>query len=237
MAQQYPPTRPLEVPPSLNPLPPPPVKLSLGLLLSSLTSDPPSWYFDQIVPGGWNITPPRSSVIGRLAFPLSLHLQKALITGFGLTMEKGDPSDSEATLQSINLWKHQAMAINSLLGYEKETLVSPTSILLDSKIRFKSEQALMDGIVPVKEVSDTPGGTSQSSYKFTGRKHSIIMATATSSGKSLVYQIPLLLSLESQPETRSLFLFPTKVGPFYWVQLSIFWFMDQRRTFLFNSVL
>jgi DEAD/DEAH box helicase domain-containing protein len=38
----------------------------------------------------------------------------------------------------------------------------------------------------------------------------VIVSTSTSSGKSLIYQIPVLRQLEQHPETRAMYIFPTK---------------------------
>ena len=38
----------------------------------------------------------------------------------------------------------------------------------------------------------------------------MVVATSTSSGKSLIYQLPVLHALERDPDTRALFVFPTK---------------------------
>ena len=38
----------------------------------------------------------------------------------------------------------------------------------------------------------------------------VIVSTSTSSGKSLIYQIPVLHELESDPQTRAMYIFPTK---------------------------
>jgi len=40
-------------------------------------------------------------------------------------------------------------------------------------------------------------------------KH-VIVSTATASGKSLIYQIPVLASLEQDPTVKALYIFPTK---------------------------
>lgn len=40
--------------------------------------------------------------------------------------------------------------------------------------------------------------------------HHVIVSTSTSSGKSLIYQVPVLHELENDPETRAMFIFPTK---------------------------
>ncbi|KAJ3149792.1 hypothetical protein HDU89_003549 [Geranomyces variabilis] len=40
--------------------------------------------------------------------------------------------------------------------------------------------------------------------------HNVIVSTATSSGKSLIYQLPVLRALETDSQTRAMFIFPTK---------------------------
>ena len=40
--------------------------------------------------------------------------------------------------------------------------------------------------------------------------HNVIVSTSTSSGKSLIYQIPMLCELEKDPESRGMYIFPTK---------------------------
>ncbi|KIW37829.1 uncharacterized protein PV06_09814 [Exophiala oligosperma] len=40
--------------------------------------------------------------------------------------------------------------------------------------------------------------------------HHVIVSTSTSSGKSLIYQIPMLHELEKDPESRGMYIFPTK---------------------------
>ncbi|KAK3082172.1 hypothetical protein LTS18_000102 [Coniosporium uncinatum] len=40
--------------------------------------------------------------------------------------------------------------------------------------------------------------------------HNVIVSTSTSSGKSLIYQIPVLHELEKDPDSRAMYIFPTK---------------------------
>lgn len=41
------------------------------------------------------------------------------------------------------------------------------------------------------------------------KKH-VIVSTSTASGKSLIYQVPVLDALEKDPDTKALYIFPTK---------------------------
>ncbi|KAL1885736.1 ATP-dependent 3'-5' DNA helicase [Paecilomyces lecythidis] len=40
--------------------------------------------------------------------------------------------------------------------------------------------------------------------------HNVIVSTSTSSGKSLIYQVPMLHELEKDPDSRGMYIFPTK---------------------------
>ncbi|KAI3342843.1 hypothetical protein F4824DRAFT_121722 [Ustulina deusta] len=40
--------------------------------------------------------------------------------------------------------------------------------------------------------------------------HNVVVSTSTSSGKSLIYQLPVLHALEQDPDTRAMYIFPTK---------------------------
>ncbi|OIW31752.1 P-loop containing nucleoside triphosphate hydrolase protein [Coniochaeta ligniaria NRRL 30616] len=40
--------------------------------------------------------------------------------------------------------------------------------------------------------------------------HNVIVSTSTSSGKSLIYQLPVMHALEQDPNTRAMYIFPTK---------------------------
>ncbi|KAI0396726.1 hypothetical protein F5Y17DRAFT_455794 [Xylariaceae sp. FL0594] len=40
--------------------------------------------------------------------------------------------------------------------------------------------------------------------------HNVVVSTSTSSGKSLIYQLPVLQALEQDPDTRAMYIFPTK---------------------------
>lgn len=42
------------------------------------------------------------------------------------------------------------------------------------------------------------------------RGDNVIVSTSTSSGKSLIYQLPALMAFEQDPESTVMFIFPTK---------------------------
>ena len=91
------------------------------------------------------------------------------------------------------LYAHQAQAINILNSHLLPS--PPTPIPLPPSDRL-SEATLHDEDSPIL-------------IPPTNRK-SIIISTSTSSGKSLIYQIPILQSIERDPTSTALFIFPTK---------------------------
>jgi DEAD/DEAH box helicase domain-containing protein len=48
------------------------------------------------------------------------------------------------------------------------------------------------------------------------QKH-VIVSTSTASGKSVIYQVPLLRFLQEDPEARAIFIYPTKVSRGPWI--------------------
>ena len=47
-------------------------------------------------------------------------------------------------------------------------------------------------------------------WKYARAKKNIVLATSTASGKTLAYNLPVLAALNENPETRAIYLFPTK---------------------------
>jgi DEAD/DEAH box helicase domain-containing protein len=45
--------------------------------------------------------------------------------------------------------------------------------------------------------------------------HHVMISSKTSSGKSLIYQLPILKGIKESDEFRALLIFPTKVFDFY----------------------
>ncbi|MDO9300604.1 MAG: DEAD/DEAH box helicase, partial [Anaerolineales bacterium] len=72
-----------------------------------------------------------------------------------------------------------------------------------------------DLLIPLREALSTRGIHQLYSHQLSAwtqsRAHkNIILATGTASGKTLAYNLPVLSSLLENPETRALYLFPTK---------------------------
>ena len=92
-----------------------------------------------------------------------------------------------------SLYDHQAKAIN----------------ILNSHLLPPSHPAFAPA--SITQLSDPPTQSAEETIISppTNRK-SIIISTSTSSGKSLIYQIPILQSIERDPTSTALFIFPTK---------------------------
>jgi DEAD/DEAH box helicase domain-containing protein len=72
-----------------------------------------------------------------------------------------------------------------------------------------------DLLIPLREALSTRGISSLYSHQLaawnlTRARKNIILATGTASGKTLAYNLPVLAALLQNPESRALYLFPTK---------------------------
>jgi DEAD/DEAH box helicase domain-containing protein len=72
-----------------------------------------------------------------------------------------------------------------------------------------------DLLIPLREALSTRGILSLyshqlSAWNLTRKGKNIILATSTASGKTLAYNLPVLSALLENPESRALYLFPTK---------------------------
>jgi DEAD/DEAH box helicase domain-containing protein len=74
---------------------------------------------------------------------------------------------------------------------------------------FQLSQPLVDALYNTKGITQLYSHQAQAiNHLYEGSN--VIVSTSTSSGKSLIYQIPVLHELEKDPETRAMYIFPTK---------------------------
>jgi DEAD/DEAH box helicase domain-containing protein len=76
-------------------------------------------------------------------------------------------------------------------------------------LEFTLSQALVDAIYNVKGIERLYSHQAEA-INHLYRGHNVIISTSTSSGKSLIYQLPVLHELEKDPDTRAMYIFPTK---------------------------
>ncbi|OLL26181.1 ATP-dependent helicase hrq1, partial [Neolecta irregularis DAH-3] len=74
---------------------------------------------------------------------------------------------------------------------------------------FLLSQQLVDALYNAKGISRFYTHQAQAINNI-HNGHNVIVATQTSSGKSLIYQLPVLHALQSDIETRAFYIFPTK---------------------------
>ena len=70
-------------------------------------------------------------------------------------------------------------------------------------------EAIVDGIFSTSRISSLYAHQARA-IDLLAAGHSVIVSTSTSSGKSLIYQLPMLQALESDPDSTGLYIFPTK---------------------------
>lgn len=70
-------------------------------------------------------------------------------------------------------------------------------------------QQIMDALYETKKITKLFSHQAQS-INHLGAGKSVIVSTSTSSGKSLIYQIPALKAFEKDPESTAIYIYPTK---------------------------
>ncbi|KAJ9662869.1 ATP-dependent 3'-5' DNA helicase [Neophaeococcomyces mojaviensis] len=76
-------------------------------------------------------------------------------------------------------------------------------------LSFPLSQNLVNALYNVKGISQLYSHQAEAINNLHDG-HNVIVSTSTSSGKSLIYQIPMLHQLEQDPESRGMYIFPTK---------------------------
>lgn len=76
-------------------------------------------------------------------------------------------------------------------------------------LTFRLSQDLVNALYNTKGISQLYSHQAEAiNHLYEG--HNVIVSTSTSSGKSLIYQIPMLHELEKDPNSRGMYIFPTK---------------------------
>ncbi|OJJ46710.1 hypothetical protein ASPZODRAFT_65980, partial [Penicilliopsis zonata CBS 506.65] len=77
------------------------------------------------------------------------------------------------------------------------------------ELAFQLSQNLVNALFNTKGITQLYSHQAEAINKLY-EGHNVIVSTSTSSGKSLIYQIPMLHELEKDPESRGMYIFPTK---------------------------
>lgn len=76
-------------------------------------------------------------------------------------------------------------------------------------LNFLLSQDLVNALYNAKGITEFFAHQAEAINKLHERCH-VVVSTSTSSGKSLIYQLPVLHALEQDPNTRAMYIFPTK---------------------------
>ncbi|KAJ5087545.1 hypothetical protein N7456_011161 [Penicillium angulare] len=76
-------------------------------------------------------------------------------------------------------------------------------------LKFQLSQDLVNALYNTRNITQLYSHQAEAiNHLYDG--HNVIVSTSTSSGKSLIYQIPMLHELEKDPDSRGMYIFPTK---------------------------
>jgi DEAD/DEAH box helicase domain-containing protein len=78
-----------------------------------------------------------------------------------------------------------------------------------AELNFRLSQSLVDALYNTKNITKFYAHQAEAINNLHAG-HNVIVSTSTSSGKSLIYQVPVLHELERDPFTRAMYIFPTK---------------------------
>ncbi|KAI9678421.1 MAG: hypothetical protein M1829_002019 [Trizodia sp. TS-e1964] len=76
-------------------------------------------------------------------------------------------------------------------------------------LKFQLSQSMVNALYNARNITQLYSHQIEAINNLYDRHH-VIISTSTSSGKSLIYQIPVLHELEKDPNTRAMYIFPTK---------------------------
>ncbi|KAI9839233.1 MAG: hypothetical protein M1819_003226 [Sarea resinae] len=76
-------------------------------------------------------------------------------------------------------------------------------------LKFQLSQNMVNALYNTRNITQLYSHQVEAINNLHGGYH-VIVATSTSSGKSLIYQLPVLNELERDPSTRAMYIFPTK---------------------------
>ncbi|KAI1005988.1 ATP-dependent helicase [Podosphaera aphanis] len=82
-------------------------------------------------------------------------------------------------------------------------------VAIYGNLNFQLSQCLVNALYNTKNITQLYSHQAEAINNLHDG-FNVIVATSTSSGKSLIYQIPVLHELERDPQTRALYIFPTK---------------------------
>ncbi|KAK9457334.1 hypothetical protein V1511DRAFT_476202 [Dipodascopsis uninucleata] len=94
-------------------------------------------------------------------------------------------------------------------GQIVDARVIPSQTARYGELTFRLSQALVDALYSVSGVENFYTHQTASLNALEDGSN-VIVATSTSSGKSLIYQIPVIRSMEKDPRATAMFIFPTK---------------------------
>ncbi|RAH40952.1 ATP-dependent 3'-5' DNA helicase [Aspergillus brunneoviolaceus CBS 621.78] len=80
---------------------------------------------------------------------------------------------------------------------------------IHAELNFQLSQNLVNALYNTKGITQLYSHQAEAiNHLYDG--HNVIVSTSTSSGKSLIYQVPMLHELEKDPASRGMYIFPTK---------------------------
>ncbi|KAK5108022.1 hypothetical protein LTR62_008857 [Meristemomyces frigidus] len=123
------------------------------------------------------------------------------------TLPKSIPTERQTIAEIITELKSSEWYVNQIVP-DGHRVFDPQQPVY-GELSFPLSQDLVNALYNTRNISSLYSHQAEAiNALHTGQN--VIIATSTSSGKSLIYQIPVLNALESDRQTRAMYIFPTK---------------------------
>lgn len=130
------------------------------------------------------------------------------VTEIGLSLVKPAVPKERGTIEEI---VNEIKASNIYCGQivPNGHIITPPQEAQYGDLAFQLSQSLVNALYNARGIDKFYLHQARAMNSLYEGKN-VIVSTSTSSGKSLIYQVPVLHRLESDPQTRAMYIFPTK---------------------------
>lgn len=115
--------------------------------------------------------------------------------------ERSDVNEIIDEMKAMPWWKEQIVPGGHRVFEQREATYDD--------LEFQLSQALVDALYATTQIEKFYTHQAEA-LNALHDGYNVIVSTSTSSGKSLIYQIPVLQALENDPNSTALYIFPTK---------------------------
>ncbi|KAI1322235.1 hypothetical protein F5Y16DRAFT_386951 [Xylariaceae sp. FL0255] len=123
------------------------------------------------------------------------------------TIPKSIPTERKSIPEIIQELKDSSWYTNQIVPDGHRVFEAQDAVL--GELDFLLSQDMVNALYNAKGILNFYAHQTEAINSLQAGQH-VVVSTSTSSGKSLIYQLPVLHALEQDPNTRAMYIFPTK---------------------------